>query len=599
MDGNWYARRLVDRDIPASSRLGRYRLGGRMPPGYCRGHRAEPAFLALAKASEFSAGQPSVSFCIDCGRRLALASIHWSSWVLRRVEKVKFRDDRSVSRRISIDFLVRGDAPVYVASGGQKFWLVPVSVMRRKTLVNYDLRDEEGRSVPMPGLWLAQHFDESLLRAVASIEMNSPLGEDAGTFIHDVVTGNLEKVQEKVDSLKAGNAPAEILGLMDKSAFGVLLSRLSFHYTLYAFIEADPRRRHRILHMSIDEPLTLYHRRPGLLPGQMRRGLLLNRRSATDNSADGSAYKRGDVVRWYNPDRLAAALGWAPTRVRFPLPAAENAASFHFEVEAPPGVDIVEASLLAGVPPTTEESEDSRCPSFDHIRLRLPTVGLHVTDVPNGSSSRAQVHLQVATRGWYTTMLLSCWATFLLLGAVLLHVHTNAVTTSADAIVVLGGVAAAVATLIAQGEFPGMAGRLLTLPRALAAVEATLPLIAGTLFLFSGSGPVRRRQWELLVLCAIAAVITVVISIAWLQAHWRSRTSREVISPWEMAPGLQRLAGKPTSFWDAARKYGYTKPAIRVDSAEAWHRDFIWTKEVAEQAHALLVPVRPESMTRR
>lgn len=145
MDGNWYARRIVGGDLPASSGLGRYRLSsGRKLPGYCRGHRAEPAFLALAKASEFPAGQPSVSFCIDCGRRLALASIQWSSWVLRRVEKVKFRDDRSVSRRISIDFLVREDAPVYEASGGQKFWLVPVSVMRRKTLVNYDLRNEGG-----------------------------------------------------------------------------------------------------------------------------------------------------------------------------------------------------------------------------------------------------------------------------------------------------------------------------------------------------------------------------------------------------------------------------------------------------------------------
>lgn len=74
----------------------------------------------------------------------------------------------------------------------------------------------------MPGLWLGQHLDESLLRAVASIELNGPLGEEAGTFIHDVITGNLEKVQERVDSLKASNAPAEILGLMDKSVAGAL-----------------------------------------------------------------------------------------------------------------------------------------------------------------------------------------------------------------------------------------------------------------------------------------------------------------------------------------------------------------------------------------
>jgi hypothetical protein len=336
--------------------------------------------------------------------------------------------------------------------------------------------------------------------------------------------------------------------------------------------------------MSIDEPLTLYHREPGL-PDP--------RDAPTGEGTGNLSYERGPAVRWWNRHRLAAALGWTPTRVRFPVPAAENAASFHFEIAAPPGVDIVEASLLAGVPDeNNDETEHASRLSFDHIRLRLPIVGLHVAAAPNGSSSRVQVHLQVTTRGWYTTMLLSCWATFLLLGAVLLHVHTNAISTSADVIVVLAGVAAAVATLIAQGEFSGMAGRLLGLPRALAAVEAGLPLIAASLFLFSGPGATRRRQWELLALCSIAAVITVIISISWLLARLRLRSYSISTSPWEMAPDLKDPPAKPKSFWEAARKHGYTAPAIRVDSAEGWHQHFRWTSDIETRARALLSPAR-------
>jgi hypothetical protein len=553
----------------------RNRLGAaKMPYGSGHVHRAEPADLALAKARQFADGVPDGSFCDECGRRLAIASVQWSDWVVRRVEKVRFRDDRSVNRQISIDLLVRADAPVYQAPGGQRLWLVPVSVMRRKTLVNYYLRDEEGRSIPLPGLRLTQHLDESMLRAVARRELDGPVSEEAGAFIHDVIAGEQDAVKERLTLLNDGQAPDQILRLEEaKQLFHILLHRLSFRYTLYAFIDADPCRRHRVLHMSVDEPLTLYHREPGLAP-------------ALEDQRAGSSYDRGSMLPWWNRHRLAAALGWTPTKVRFPVPAAENAASFHFEIEAPPGVDIVEASMLAGPPDRDSgQQEPAPRPSFDHVRMRLPTVGLHVAAVPNGSSSRAQVNLQVATRGWYTTMMLSCWATFLLLVAFWVH---RTFTTPEDAIVLLAGVAAAVATLIAQGEFSGMAGRLLALPRAMAAAEAALPLIAATLFLFDGPGAASRRQWELLSLCAIAAVITITITVSWAQAHRRVR-KYHITSPWEMAPELDS-PGPPGSFWEAAEEHGYRTPAIRVDSAEAWHQHFRWTKEAEAHAQALLSP---------
>src|SRR5438309_1025736 len=45
--------------------------------------------------------------CLEIGRRLLLAELEFSEWVLRRVEKVNFERDRSVTRAISVEFKVR------------------------------------------------------------------------------------------------------------------------------------------------------------------------------------------------------------------------------------------------------------------------------------------------------------------------------------------------------------------------------------------------------------------------------------------------------------------------------------------------------------
>ncbi len=549
-------------------------------------HDVEPADVALARAMEFAADASATGFCDECGRRLAVACIQWSDWVVRRTEKVRFHDDRCVNRMISIDFLVREDAPVYQAAGGRRFWLVPVSIMRRKTLVNYHLHDEEGHDIPLPDLRLIQHLDESLLRSVATRELKRDLGEDGGAFIHDVISGSLEQVEKRMGELNGG-APADIDFLKKKDKIFIrLLNRMAYCYTLYAFIDADPSRRHRVLRMSVEEPLAFHYEseEPELSLAEAESG------EPPQPSAGA-----GVMRQWkWKLHASAAALGLATTKVRFRVPAAENAASFHFEIEAPPGVDIVQASILAAVPDKDRGKPQAlRAWQFDHIRMRLPTVGLHVREVPNGSFSTAQVDLQVATRGLYATLLLSCWATFLLLIALALHVRADKVqtTSTTDVVVFLAGVAAAVATLIAQGEFAGIAGRLLSVPRVLAAVEAGLLLMAATLFLFAGPNEDRRRPWELLGLCVIAGVITLIVSTSWILARLRIGRRHQSTSPREVAPRLKR-ATNPASFRDAVHLYGYRMPAIRIDSAEAWHYHFCWTPEVEAEASILLSPAR-------
>ena len=551
-------------------------------------HDVEPADLSLAMARDFANGEYASDFCDECGCRLARACIQWSDWVLRRTENVRFSDDRCVKRIISIDLLVREGAPLYQAPGGKPFWLVPVSIMRRKTLVNFYLRDEDGNDIPLPGLRLVQHLDESVLRSVALRELQHDLREEAQAFIHDVISGSPEQVEYRMGQLQEAAAPRDIMRLQDiNGVFIRMLQRMAYSCTLYAFIEADTARRHRVLCMSVEEPLDFSYEseEPELY-------------AAEPDSARSQRSPAKRALSWFKWQMyaLATAMGWRTTKVRFRVPAAENATSFHFEIQAPPGVDIVEASILAAVPEIDgQEPETLHSWQYDHIRMRLPTVGLHVTAVPNGSFSTAQVDVQVSIRGWYATMLLSCWATFLLLIALALHVQSDKVQTGSttDIVAFLAGVAAAVATLVAQGEFFGMAGRLLAVPRMLAAFEAGLLLIAATLFLFVGPSENRRRPWELVGLCVVAGLITLVVSASWLLARRRLRVRRESASPREMAPGLKRAIRDPAGFRDAVQLYGYRMPAIRVDSAEAWHYHFQWTPELEADASRLLSTAAP------
>lgn len=54
----------------------------------------------------------------------------------------------------------RDETPVLVTDDLEPHWLVPLSVMRRKTQVNVELSDEEDRSISMLGARFNQHVDK-------------------------------------------------------------------------------------------------------------------------------------------------------------------------------------------------------------------------------------------------------------------------------------------------------------------------------------------------------------------------------------------------------------------------------------------------------
>src|SRR4051794_10956505 len=103
--------------------------------------------LASLRASAWRGTNLPKPFCAEVGRRMLLAELEFSEWVLRRVEKVRFERDRSVSREIAIELTVRRDAPVFVDQDGQRCWLVALSVVRGRALGTLDPRAEGGAAI--------------------------------------------------------------------------------------------------------------------------------------------------------------------------------------------------------------------------------------------------------------------------------------------------------------------------------------------------------------------------------------------------------------------------------------------------------------------
>jgi hypothetical protein len=503
---------------------------------------------------------PAARCCKECGRRLLLLLLCSSDWVSRRTEHVSFRDDRSVVRRVTVEFHVPEQAPVFRGKDGEAYHLLPLSVMRRKTLVNFELRDEGGRFVVLPSLRHNQAITESVLLACADATVEqtggaAPTGvgssREVADFVHQVVSGTQQQLATAYDSLKDGAAP-EVAKLAKNCLFKAILDRLADNFVLWVLIPASAPRR-RVLTFSCDEPLHLRYREPGF----------------TENK-----YRLGDILKSWRAVVWRSALGLTATRIEFPVPAAENTASFHFEIDAPKGLQIVEASLLAGRP---QEAE----PSLDHVQGGFPTVGLHVIEVPNGSLSRAQIALQVVTRGWLTTSALSSWAVFLLLLAFATHEAVLNRTGDLPALILVA-LASGIAALLAQPDTHGLAAHLLKWARALATIAVALPLVAMSFIMFESVSPshVRPALWAA---AGVSGAIALILSAVWL-ASWRRQNRIVVRSPWEQNRTRgHEIEQQPGNFGKAEKDYHYREPAMRVDSAEGWHTDFLWNDETESE----------------
>lgn len=598
--------------------------------------RASAVELALGASADMRRGVLPTAFCADVGRSLLLAELDFSSWVLRRVERIRFEDDRNVHREMSVELRVRQDTPVFVDDTGNAFWVVPLMMMRRRTLVDFHMHDEEHRPVTMPGLRLVQQLDQSLLlAAAASVPADSgrSLADDADvrTFVQQLVAGT----ESEVDAVwipyaqhsKSLSRPR--LALRESPLFHSVARMLRRSFSLYVLLPVGASRD-RLLHLSFVEPVRWAYQLPALAEVAGAPGTWLY-----------GASQGGSSLR-LKSSHLGAALGLRPTRIRFQVPSAERAASYHVELVAPPGVRIGRATLIAGRPndpvepsrktraplsrPTADHEERATRPSrptFDHEESATLTVGLHGVEVPPGSLCRAQVDLRVQSAGWLAVIVWTAWAITAVLIAVALHAADAADSTSEqdNVVVLLLSTAAAAAAVVAHREFGGVAARMLGGVRVLAAACMGLPVVAAGFVLFQNTdsrvGPDVSTELALWVLTGLAlllaAFLTTVYALSWLvERAGRPR------SPWNMTPEtrrapfrrptivdeerpppdgrkvrrkqpvkmhvhkLRRRQPPKTPFHEELARHGFDRPAVGIPSSDAWHERY----DVTDASHA-------------
>jgi hypothetical protein len=515
----------------------------------------------------------SAAFCVDAGRPLLLAELEFGEWVQRRTERVDFVRDRSVTRRTTIELNVRQDAPIFRDLGGQAYWLVPLSLMRRKTLVNLKLEDEQHRPLNMPGIRLTQQLDQSILLAAAATEPHLLTGlSSTQVFVQRLVAGDRQEVLKCQSELESPGP--DLRTALKNKTFKAALHEFRLNFTLYVFLRKKEGRR-RVVTMSFDEPTDWSYQRPQL-----------NKEKGEDGVW---AYKTGKNVSRFSLTRIASAIGWKPMRVRFQIPAAENTGSYHFELIAPHGVQIVKATLLAGRPNAPTE-----CPSVDHIKGHAPVVALHAIEIPHGSLCRAQVDLRIRSGGWLTTMLWCCLAVSVVLWFVAVHrtlwQDSNVVR---DVVVLLVATSAAVATLVVERESSGAAARLVTKLRLVGAAVALLPIsVAGFLVYGMVKGPHPREQQAIRGLFILALILTVLTFAAWVRSWWDERHNRSADdSPWDQTNEKPPRMSTSTDVMTAIKKYKFDKPAIGIRSSEGWHELYEWTEGL--QSNAVTALNRP------
>jgi hypothetical protein len=103
--------------------------------------------------------------CRTCGLVLLRGFVGIADGVVRRVESIEFVDDRTVRRRVSVDYAVPRDAVVLRLDDGTPVRVLPLALMRRKSMVNFDFRDHDGRPMPLLGLRENQALTLAVVRA--------------------------------------------------------------------------------------------------------------------------------------------------------------------------------------------------------------------------------------------------------------------------------------------------------------------------------------------------------------------------------------------------------------------------------------------------
>lgn len=352
-------------------------------------------------------------------------------WIRRRVERIEFVDDQTARRAVSVDFKL---PPWYAASADVRevgTWLVPLAMLVKRPLVNFDLRDEQGGSLSL--------VDSGEYGLVAAAALVVRAGATLARYGHQDHEGEIARDLEHVATCKVGEAESAVDRALDPSRPGGSSRRM---------LAQDPQ----LCKLMRDLAQNFLVLTPIARPDDVRV----------------IKFSYQEPIEYRRKASLLDALGWRDASFRWSASGASMARSYHCEVCAPEDLQIRYAKLVA-VGSTTEQVVDHHGAT--------ERVHLYLNEVRQDANAIVRAELHTNARGLLSSSAALGIATSLLLtGGVIFR---GAVSDPNDAsATLLVAIPALLAAYLAKPGEHRLVTRLLSGVRLLVVGIGTLAFLA-------------------------------------------------------------------------------------------------------------------------
>lgn len=402
--------------------------------------------------------------------------MHVDSWSHRRVEQVDLLDDRSVRRRISVDFELPSNEPEREIDD-EPVDLVPLALLTKEPLIGFDLRDEGGNVVPLLTREQNAFFSWSLLAAVGEAAARDagftlPLPLDVLSDLRLLTSERSEKAREVLKTFqKPRKRESRFLrrALMRDEVFASLAEALTNNFLLLVVVGHRTSTR-RVLKFSYVEPLPWPSFR--MIVSRNWRSLVW-------------------IVRMQ--------LGLEPIPLAFDVPAFNETASYHFELEVPRGLIVESAELV---------DDDSNTVLVEIVHPRSSRVHLYASPDIDSEGVTSWVWVQPALGGLVRTASFFAVAVASLL--VVLAIQHDVIRLSAAMTLLLTIPALLGAFIVRPGEHL-LASRLLFGFRFIAGILGLLPFLNALTLVVGIPEHAREVAWW------VVAIVGVIL--AWIASQ--------------------------------------------------------------------------------
>jgi hypothetical protein len=165
------------------------------------------------------------------------------AWRHRRVETITLVTHEAVRRQVSIDFTVPEEFRESLRLSAAHEYAVPLAILAKRPLVHFDLRNEEGHSIPLLTAEQGRTIGRELLYVALDADVDAQdadaeaVGVAAGPIIEMVLRESVYEVGAEIEALERE------LGLEPLTDFRTRADTLGRGFIVWAVVRGLERRR--------------------------------------------------------------------------------------------------------------------------------------------------------------------------------------------------------------------------------------------------------------------------------------------------------------------------------------------------------------------